>query len=120
MPYTKVLDDDPHGSENKSHTLLPVVQGTASGPDGPAAGVLLRPAPSLTSKTTAARVEPPLGEHEPDHIWACFHPVTRGERREMTGYVSRSRRSRNMGTGNAAARSSATSSKSSSSETAVA
>jgi oligopeptide/dipeptide ABC transporter ATP-binding protein len=20
--------------------------------------------------------EPPLEEHEPNHIWACFHPVT--------------------------------------------
>lgn len=75
MPYTKVLLDAIPRLENKSHTLLPVVQGRPPDLTNLPKGCSFSPRCPYV-QDDCRETEPPLIEHEPRHIWACFHPMT--------------------------------------------
>lgn len=75
MPYTKVLLDAIPRLENQSHTLLPVVQGRPPDLTNLPQGCSFSPRCPYVQDDCRA-TEPPLIEHEPQHIWACFHPIT--------------------------------------------
>jgi oligopeptide/dipeptide ABC transporter ATP-binding protein len=75
MPYTKVLLDAIPRLENKSHTLLPVVQGRPPDLTNLPKGCSFSPRCPYV-QDDCRETEPPLIEHEPRHIWACFHPIT--------------------------------------------
>jgi oligopeptide/dipeptide ABC transporter ATP-binding protein len=77
MPYTKVLLDAIPRLENKSHTLLPVVQGRPPDLTALPPGCSFGPRCPYVQED-CRETEPPLEEHEPNHIWACFHPVIEG------------------------------------------
>jgi oligopeptide/dipeptide ABC transporter ATP-binding protein len=75
MPYTKVLLDAIPRLENQSHTLLPVVQGRPPDLTNLPKGCSFSPRCPYV-QDDCRETEPPLIEHEPRHIWACFHPIT--------------------------------------------
>src|SRR5487761_997680 len=77
MPYTKVLLDAIPRLENSPHTLLPVVQGRPPDLTNLPAGCSFSPRCPYV-QDDCMESEPPLLEHEPHHIWACFHPIAEG------------------------------------------
>jgi oligopeptide/dipeptide ABC transporter ATP-binding protein len=74
MPYTKVLLDAIPRVENKSHSLLPVVEGRPPDLTTLPQGCSFHPRCPYV-QDDCKELEPPLTEHEPNHYWACFHPV---------------------------------------------
>jgi oligopeptide/dipeptide ABC transporter ATP-binding protein len=74
MPYTRVLLNAIPRLENDSHTLLPVVQGRPPDLTNLPKGCSFSPRCPYV-QDDCREMEPPLLEHEPDHIWACFHPI---------------------------------------------
>jgi oligopeptide/dipeptide ABC transporter ATP-binding protein len=74
MPYTKVLLDAIPRVKNPSHMLLPVVQGRPPDLTTLPQGCSFHPRCPYV-QDDCHNAEPPLEEHEPDHRWACFHPI---------------------------------------------
>ncbi len=77
MPYTKVLLDAIPRLERPSHSLFPVIGGQPPDP------VSLPPGCSFAPRCPSARdrcvtENPPLAEHEPGHLFACWYPCPGG------------------------------------------
>ena len=73
MPYTAaLLGAIPH-LERESHVLLPVIGGAPPDLSALPAGCPFRPRCDRATDTCAE--SPPLAEHEPQHRYACWHPV---------------------------------------------
>jgi oligopeptide/dipeptide ABC transporter ATP-binding protein len=79
MPYTRALLDAIPRLENPSHTRLAAVPGQ---PPNLALRELGCPfTPRCPNATDHCREhEPAFEEHEPNHLWACWHPCGDGER----------------------------------------
>jgi oligopeptide/dipeptide ABC transporter ATP-binding protein len=79
MPYTRALLDAIPRLENASHSRLAAVPGQ------PPTLALREPGcpftPRCPNATDRCREhEPAFEEHEPDHLWACWHPCSDGVR----------------------------------------
>ena len=73
MPYTRALLDAIPRLENASHSLLAAVPGQPPNLALREPGCPFTPrCPNATEH--CAQHEPAFEEHEPDHLWACWHP----------------------------------------------
>ncbi|MBO0704811.1 MAG: ABC transporter ATP-binding protein [Candidatus Dormibacteraeota bacterium] len=73
MPYTRALLDAIPRLHRPAHSPLPVVTGQA--PPAPSTGsgcAFASRCPNALDRCLDA--EPPLEEHEPRHLWACWNP----------------------------------------------
>ncbi|MCY1157266.1 MAG: transporter ATP-binding protein [Citricoccus sp.] len=73
MPYTQALVEAIPQIAHPSHTLLSVVGGHPPDPSHPVQGCPFRPRCARADDDCLAA--PPLTMHEPDHAYACWHPV---------------------------------------------
>jgi oligopeptide/dipeptide ABC transporter ATP-binding protein len=73
MPYTRALLDAIPMLEREPHAALPVISGQPPDPAALPEGCPFRP--RCGSATDKCAKPPPLAEHEPEHWWACWHPV---------------------------------------------
>lgn len=73
MPYTQALVEAIPQISHPSHTLLAVVGGHPPDPGRPVQGCPFRPRCSRADDTCVTA--PALTQHEPDHAYACWHPV---------------------------------------------
>jgi oligopeptide/dipeptide ABC transporter ATP-binding protein len=73
MPYTGALLGAIPRLEREPHALLPVVPGHPPDLSALPRGCPFRP--RCSSATDACAEHPPLQEHEPEHWWACWHPL---------------------------------------------
>jgi oligopeptide/dipeptide ABC transporter ATP-binding protein len=85
MPYTKALLEAIPQLSTPTHAQLTVVGGHPPDLAALPQGCAVRP--RCPTGTEECCVEPPLREHEPQHSYACWHPVARdgglaGERKE--------------------------------------
>ena len=75
MPYTRALLDAIPRLENASHTRLAAVPGQPPNLALRELGCPFTPrCPNATDH--CAEHEPAFEEHEPDHLWACWHPCS--------------------------------------------
>nr|WP_183530178.1 ABC transporter ATP-binding protein [Micrococcus sp. TA1] len=74
MPYTRALVEAIPQISHPSHTLLSVVGGHPPDPGRPVQGCPFRPRCAKADDTCLTA--PPLDMHEPEHSYACWHPVT--------------------------------------------
>lgn len=75
MPYTKVLLDAIPRLERPSHFRLPVVPGRPPDLTSLPPGCSFNPRCPYV-QDDCRESTPELIEHEPGHLWACFHPVS--------------------------------------------
>jgi oligopeptide/dipeptide ABC transporter ATP-binding protein len=74
MPYTQALFEAIPRLERPAHSPLPVVGGRPPDAAGLTTGCSF--APRCRSAADDCRTAaPPLAEHDPGHLWACWHPV---------------------------------------------
>jgi oligopeptide/dipeptide ABC transporter ATP-binding protein len=74
MPYTQALFEAIPRLERPAHSPLPVIGGRP--PDAAALPSGCSFAPRCRRAADDCRATaPPLAEHEPGHLWACWHPV---------------------------------------------
>jgi oligopeptide/dipeptide ABC transporter ATP-binding protein len=79
MPYTRALLDAIPRLENSSHSLLAAVPGQPPNLALREPGCPFTPrCPSATDQ--CGRHAPAFEEHEPAHLWACWHPCEDGVR----------------------------------------
>jgi oligopeptide/dipeptide ABC transporter ATP-binding protein len=77
MPYTKLLLDAVPRVRMPSHTPLPTAAGQPPDPAAPPPGCAF--APRCPAARPRCRTDvPPLREHSPDHLCACWYPVSDG------------------------------------------
>jgi oligopeptide/dipeptide ABC transporter ATP-binding protein len=73
MPYTRALLGAIPRLENPPHTTLTAVPGQPPDLASQPPGCPFAPrCPDVTSR--CRETAPPLDEHEPGHLWACWHP----------------------------------------------
>ena len=73
MPYTQALLGAIPALEREPHSLLPVTPGQPPDMSALPKGCPFRPrCPKATEKCVD---RPPFVEHEPEHWWACWHPI---------------------------------------------
>ena len=73
MPYTRALLGAIPALEREPHSLLPVTPGQPPDLSALPTGCPFRP--RCSNATDECVEHPPFLEHEPDHWWACWHPV---------------------------------------------
>lgn len=83
MPYTQALLGAIPQLDNSSHQPLPVIPGQPPDLTALPTGCSFRPRCGFASETCVQA--PALTEHEPQHWWACWHPV--GTRAEDGGHA---------------------------------
>jgi len=77
MPYTKALLEAVPRIDRPAHARLPVVEGRPPDLSALPPGCAFAPrCPGAQDDCRESR--PPLEEHEPGHLWACWHPCMGG------------------------------------------
>jgi oligopeptide/dipeptide ABC transporter ATP-binding protein len=77
MPYTQALFEAIPRLERPAHSELPVIGGRPPDAAALTAGCSFAPRCRRAADDCRAAA-PPLAEHEPGHLWACWHPVDGG------------------------------------------
>jgi oligopeptide/dipeptide ABC transporter ATP-binding protein len=73
MPYTRALLGAIPALEREPHSLLPVTPGQPPDLSALPKGCPFRP--RCSNATDKCLEHPPFLQHEPEHWWACWHPV---------------------------------------------
>jgi oligopeptide transport system ATP-binding protein len=79
MPYTRALLDAVPQLDSMPHTQLPVIAGRSPVLASLTAGCAFEPR-CARAQDNCRQQRPELTEHEPGHLWSCFHPMQSEER----------------------------------------